>query len=266
MKATFLKGVVLGAAVAMVTLVGSAAVAWTGVGKVFNLGESNRANARSQLEGATSSAVLNVTNTDKSATASGVSIDVPSNVPPLVVNSAIKVKNLNADLLDGQSASQFQSATTQACANGTAISSIAPNGAATCNGPTVLPLNIAVAPDASSGVLAFAPSSLGMFFQCITGVVPDAAMLVEDRGPSPASVNYSLEVNNAAPIVGNSTITSAPNSKVQLDGPPHSISQIEYLDSTTVTTINISLFVVTVDGNIEGCEYQGTISIARRTS
>ena len=72
MKARFSKGVAFGAAIAIATLVGSAAVAGTGVGKVFNLGEDNRVNSRSQLEGATPTAVLNVTNSDRSSTASGV--------------------------------------------------------------------------------------------------------------------------------------------------------------------------------------------------
>jgi hypothetical protein len=47
MKATFFKGVALGAAVSLVTLAATAAFAGTDVGKVFNLGEDNRANARS---------------------------------------------------------------------------------------------------------------------------------------------------------------------------------------------------------------------------
>ena len=111
MRATFLKGVALGSAVSLATLAATAAFAGTGVGQVFNLGQENRANARSELEGKTPSAVLNVTNTDKSASASGVSIDVPSNDPPLVVNSATKVKNLNADMVDGQHVSQLQAAT-----------------------------------------------------------------------------------------------------------------------------------------------------------
>ncbi len=61
MKATFLKGVALSTAISLVKLAATAAFAGTGVGKVFNLGEDNRTNARSQLEGATPSAVLKVT-------------------------------------------------------------------------------------------------------------------------------------------------------------------------------------------------------------
>src|SRR5271154_6684862 len=101
----------------MATLAATAAFAGTGVGNVFNLGESNRVNARSALEGRTPSAVLHVTNSDKSGSASGVSIDVPASDPPLVVNSATKVKNLNSDLLDGRDSSQFQDATSQSYAN-----------------------------------------------------------------------------------------------------------------------------------------------------
>jgi hypothetical protein len=264
-RATFLKGVALGAAVSLVTLAATAAFAGTGVGKVFNLGEDNRVNARSQLEGTTPSAVLNVTNSDKSATASGVSINVPSTDPPLAVNSATKVKNFNADMVDGQHASDFQNATSKSCPNGSAMSAIAPNGSAACNSPVVLPINVALAPgDLNDGPIAFAPSSLGLSFTC-SNVVPDAVLAAYDLGAAPATVNWAREENNAPLSVGNIIIN--PGSESGLfgsDGAPQHVAQIEYLDATTMTTININLLVVMVNSTFEGCEFQGTATIALR--
>ena len=134
---TFLQGVALGAAVAMVTLVASAAVAGTGIGQVFNLGTENRVNARSELSGDTPKAMLKVTNESSSGSATGLAIHVHAGRPPLVVNSSTKVKDLDADLLDGRDGSDFQAATSKTCAHGTAISSIAANGTTSCNSPAV---------------------------------------------------------------------------------------------------------------------------------
>jgi hypothetical protein len=248
-----------------VTLAASAAFAETGIGKVFNLGEDNRVNARSQLEGATPGAVLKVTNSYKSATASGVAIDVPGSDPPLVVNSSTKVKNFNADLLDGKEASKFQSATSQSCSNGASISSIAPNGTAACASPVVLPIDSTLAPGGGDPFpTLYAPSSLSLLFSCETGDVGTAEMQVRDTGAAPATVNNVDQINKMSSAVGNQIITSAPTSAIDFTGQPHDLNQIEYLDETTVTTINVSLLVVTVDSTFEACEVQGTVEIAHR--
>jgi len=107
MKATFLKGVALGAAVSSVTLVASAAFAGTGIGAVFNLGKTNAVNAPTQLRGSVNTGQLQVVNTNTGGLATGIGIAVPSNRPPLVVTSKAKVGNLNADLLDGVDSSQL---------------------------------------------------------------------------------------------------------------------------------------------------------------
>jgi hypothetical protein len=263
MKATFVKGVALGAAVAMVTLVGSAAVAGTGVGKVFNLGEDNRVNARSQLEGATPSAVLSVTNSDKSSAASGVAIDVPGNDPPLVVNSATKVKNLNADLLDGHHASEFQSATSKACPKNTAISAIAPNGATTCNASVVIPINDTVGPNASGDLLTYLPTSLGINVTCPSGLASIAIADVLNLGPAPVTINYDSmnhdETNGTVtPNAGH--VNLATNAELAFGGQDLTVAQIEFLDPTAVTTVNLSIF----DNGSDGCEFQGTIEMALR--
>jgi hypothetical protein len=70
MKPSFFKGIVLGAATSMVVFMAASAVAGTGVGGIFNLGQANTVNASTSLSGANGAAGLNVTNT--AAAGSGV--------------------------------------------------------------------------------------------------------------------------------------------------------------------------------------------------
>lgn len=108
MRGTFFKGVVLGAIVGSLTVVATAAVAGTGVGTVFNLGQSNRVNATSELTGTVNAAQLRVINANAGSTASGISIQTATGRPPLVVSSTAKVSRLNADLLDGLDSSALK--------------------------------------------------------------------------------------------------------------------------------------------------------------
>ena len=258
---TFFKGVALGAAVAMVTLVGSAAVAGTGVGKIFNLGEANRVNARTQLEGSTPSAVLNVTNTNKSASANGVSIDVPATDPPLVVNSDTKVKHLNADLLDGQDASTFQGATSKACPNGTAISSITPNGNATCNTGVVLPIDTHEPPN-SAGSVDYPPSSLRLVFSC-SQAPTRTNVSFENLGAAPAELDtfMSEATGTADTELGAYGINSNEAHAFAVLVAGEFAGQFIYFDQTTVTTVNINV----IDMGTDGCDYHGTVEEAARS-
>ena len=258
MKTTFLKGVALGSAVSLVALAATAAFAGTGVGKVFNLGQDNRVNARSQLEGATPSAVLNVTNTDKSAAASGVSVDVPAGNPPLVVNSATKVKNLNADLLDGRDAGSFQSATSKSCPNGSAISSIASNGATACDSPIVIPLVARAQVNVQSARLdVFAPSTLQLSFYCVDTY---AGINVFNTGSAPAVLTYSCGGNLRTPYVGTYTFPDHGPYEIEDGVSATVVGQLDYLHPFAVVTIN---FTGTAEG-ADGCLFTGTIVIARK--
>jgi hypothetical protein len=257
MKATFLKGVALGSAVSLMTLAATAAFAGTGVGNVFNLGESNRANARSGLEAKTPTAVLNVTNSDGSGSASGISIHVPATKPPLVVNSSTKVKNFNADLLDGQSASAFQRATSKACPLGSAISSVAPSGATACNSPVVLPLEQNVAPLAQLPPgAAFAPSTIRLGFFCQTTY---EGVQIYNSG-TPATLSYSYGGNGQTLSVGTHDLFGTSDWGIEDDTATQFVGQIIYIDSATLTTINFTA----MNEGADGCEFEGTVTIARR--
>ena len=56
-------GAVAGAVVAVVVLFGGSALAGTGIGGVFNLGQTNTVNAQTVLTGSSNAGLLEVTNT-----------------------------------------------------------------------------------------------------------------------------------------------------------------------------------------------------------
>ncbi|MDQ2980788.1 MAG: hypothetical protein M3R26_00480 [Actinomycetota bacterium] len=124
MKPTFYKGIVLGAVVSMLVLVASAAIAGTGIGGIFNLGQTNTVNATSWLNGATAAPQLKVTNSASAPSAQGIAaytnsptaaglfarnngggpaaaFSVLAGIPPFSVGSSGKVNLLNSDLVDG---------------------------------------------------------------------------------------------------------------------------------------------------------------------
>jgi hypothetical protein len=108
MKASFFKGVVLGAVVGGVTAISSIAFAGSGVGGVFNLGKTNGVNASTVLTGSTNGRQLSVRNNSTGSAAAGLEIHTANNSkPPLVVNSSKQVTNLNASLLGGLPQSGF---------------------------------------------------------------------------------------------------------------------------------------------------------------
>jgi len=108
MKTTFLKGVLLGAVVCGAVVVPHAALAGTGIGGVFNLGTTNRANASTVMQGSTTGQQLRVENDASTGIGTtGIGIHTAPNEPPLAVDSKTKVNNLNSDLLDGQTSTAF---------------------------------------------------------------------------------------------------------------------------------------------------------------
>ena len=100
----FVKGVAVGAVVATVVLIATSAVAGTGIGGVFNLGKTNSVDASSTLTGAAGSKMLTITNKGPGP---ALGLSVAPGVAPFTVGSKTKVKNLNADQLDGVDATGF---------------------------------------------------------------------------------------------------------------------------------------------------------------
>ena len=102
MRATgFLKGALAGGTGAAAVMVTTVALAGTGVGGVFNLGQTNTVNATSTLSGTTAAAQLAVTNGSTASAATGIKVTTQPFRPPFVVNRTARNVNLNADYVDG---------------------------------------------------------------------------------------------------------------------------------------------------------------------
>ncbi|MEX2237344.1 MAG: hypothetical protein WEB00_07405 [Dehalococcoidia bacterium] len=89
----------LGVVAGVLLVSASSVVAGSGVGGVFNLGQTNTVDgAQTKLVGSHNGAMFEVTN---NGTGRGISVITQSGVAPLSVNQTARVKNLNADLIDG---------------------------------------------------------------------------------------------------------------------------------------------------------------------
>ena len=99
----------VGLAVVLAVVLGlaSAALAGTGVGDAFNLGKKNTVNRISSLVGSTDNPMLRITNNNAGTDATALTLQVEPGLTPMKVNSSTQVSNLNADLVDGRSASSF---------------------------------------------------------------------------------------------------------------------------------------------------------------
>ncbi|HTX68717.1 MAG TPA: hypothetical protein VMH50_06180 [Thermoleophilia bacterium] len=104
MRTDLLKGVVLGALTAALVLTAATAMAGTGVGSVFNLGQKNTANKQSTLRAATSGKALQLVNTGGGP---ALGLNVGAGKAPFTVNSGATVQNLSADTLDGIDSNGF---------------------------------------------------------------------------------------------------------------------------------------------------------------
>lgn len=92
--------------VALVISLGGASIAATGGN--FILGQSNTADARTTLTSNVAGAqALRIVNTDAGPNSSALALTTASTRPPFVLNSRVRVANLNADLLDGLDAAAF---------------------------------------------------------------------------------------------------------------------------------------------------------------
>lgn len=92
---------------AVVLGVATSALAGTGVGATFNLGQTNTVDALSRLVGSTNNALLRIDNDDAGASATALELRVEPGQAPMKVDSSTKVQGLNADEVDGKSADAF---------------------------------------------------------------------------------------------------------------------------------------------------------------
>ena len=114
MGGTFFKGALAGGIGAALVLATGAALAGTGIGGVFNLGQTNTVNETSALTGAKAGTMLQISNTSTGAGASALGLSVAAGKPPFSVSSGTKVAKLNADRLDSLDSTAFLRATGKA--------------------------------------------------------------------------------------------------------------------------------------------------------
>jgi hypothetical protein len=107
---------VVGLAVIVALTVGLAttALAGTGVGARFQLGQTNTVNAITKLVGSVAGPSLQIDNNSTNANATALDLQVEAGKAPMKVNSETKVANLNADKLDGLDSGAFLGVTAKA--------------------------------------------------------------------------------------------------------------------------------------------------------
>ena len=101
---------VFGLALVMALLFGvaTAALAGTGVGARFQLGQTNTVNAVTRLVGSVAGPSLQIDNNSTDASATALNLQVEPGRAPLTVDSAAgKATNLNADRIDGLSSEEL---------------------------------------------------------------------------------------------------------------------------------------------------------------
>jgi hypothetical protein len=95
-------------AVALLALfVSLGGVGYSATGGNFILGQANTATTSSTLSAPVAGKALDITNTNTSAAATALGLNVAAGKAPMTVNSTTNVRNLNADLLDGMNALSF---------------------------------------------------------------------------------------------------------------------------------------------------------------
>ena len=112
------------AGLAMIADVTAVALAGTGIGDVFNLGRNNRVNAPSKLTGETRGSSLVIDNNGPGKALElrvGEGTAATNTTPPLKVNSRAKVRNLNADQVDGRGAGPRAYGLIEAASGGTEV-------------------------------------------------------------------------------------------------------------------------------------------------
>ena len=91
--------------VALVIALGGAGIAATGGN--FILGNTNSALTPTALQGPIGTRTLQINNGNTTAGATALALSVQTGHPPMKVNSATRVANLNADRVDNLSPSDF---------------------------------------------------------------------------------------------------------------------------------------------------------------
>jgi hypothetical protein len=102
-----MKGALAGGVGAFVVMGATAALAGTGVGGIFNLGQTNTVNHVTTLTGSETGAGLQVTNTSTATGATGLSLTTAAGKPGLTVSNTAVIPLLDASYLSGYRANSL---------------------------------------------------------------------------------------------------------------------------------------------------------------
>jgi hypothetical protein len=214
----------------VLVLSGGTAVAVTGGN--FLLGKSNSASSKTSLSVSIANKALQVTNSSTEAGAAALGLTTASGHPPLIVNSGTKVKNLNADELDGQDASALDevrqfSATT--AFNSDVVEMISDGGLTLSRSTTF--------DDGIHTVFCDLELSSG------NGGRYDAATTTTFTSPP------SYKGGNFTPIT-NDVLAHVPSDQSE-------VGEIVFINLDTGRVVSVQFSVVAYDSNA-GCRWQGT--------
>ena len=108
----------VGLSVILALLFSVASTALGANGKPFILGKGNAATLLTRLTGNVNGAAMQVVNSNAGADDTALDLSVQPGEAPMRVNSSAQVLNLNADLVDGRSASSFVASSTYRLGSG----------------------------------------------------------------------------------------------------------------------------------------------------
>lgn len=219
---------------AMIVALVALFVALSGVGVAANggnfiLGHANSATLSTALSApVVGGKALQVTNTNTSNPAStALGLSVAAGHAPFTVNSAVKVANLNADLVDGLDSSALQQRVAGTCASGSAINGVNVNGSVTCQavgGPALQWTDLTLANGWSGDCFVggrnpqVAESAEGIVYfrgdMCTSGTTAVAFVLPAGFAPS---ANQWLVVDECNAKTGRLDITAAGQASVEGD-------------------------------------------------
>ncbi len=114
--------------VALTVGLASTALAGTGVGARFQLGQTNTVNAITKLVGSVAGPSLQLDNNSADANATALDLQVEPGKAPMKVNSDAHFANLNSDKLDGKSANEIGVNGRLIVSNSSQSSSASPKG------------------------------------------------------------------------------------------------------------------------------------------
>jgi hypothetical protein len=260
MRKSFVKGVVLGAVVSAGALMSTSAFAGTGVGSLFNLGQTNTVNGVTALSGSTNGTQLHIENTNRGKSAAGLGIKVATDRPPLIVNSTAKVEHLNADFVDGRDANAFQRATKAHCDFGRGIAEIEPDGKTSCTTSAGIPIStLEGIGGADRMIMDPAPLAIDLFCHAGTN---STAIEFENQAGSTGSLNWIFSKGGSPSFVnaGGVALTSLsqPGSVQFFD---FSGARIEGQFIFTAPGFEVTVTVHTFDAGT-ACEYRGIAEVS----